>query len=116
MTFPATPYAEVMSGGQAEPSGLACADSLKAEREKAMSVVVPMRNQIIVSSEVDDDGEFLIFVSMMKATDSGFEYESVEFSKQDALAIAKAIAEEAGFDASFECKPSCSPMFVVSRD
>ena len=28
----ATPNAEVMSGGQVEPSGLACADFMKARR------------------------------------------------------------------------------------
>ena len=37
MTYPATPYAGVMTGGHPEPSGLACADSLKASKERTVS-------------------------------------------------------------------------------
>lgn len=52
MTYSATPYAEVMSGGQPEPSGLACADSLKASKEIHMAdkedVVVPRQDEVSV--------------------------------------------------------------------
>ena len=37
MISSATPHAGVMTGGQPEPSGLACAASLKAAKEKQMT-------------------------------------------------------------------------------
>jgi len=45
---PAKPYAEVMSGGQPEPSGLTCADSLKASKGQEMTAVIKQQDQIEV--------------------------------------------------------------------